>query len=328
MRRRDFIKVVTGSAAAWPIAARAQQANKIYRIGFLANDPAIPTQPAGQAFLDGLRESGFIEGKNVIIDRLFAQGRLDQYAKLVAELVQHGPDVLVTSSNEATLAAKRSVTTIPIVMMNISDPIGQGIIASLARPGGNITGVIQDDTTEISAKRMQLLKDAVPRATKVAVLFNPDEPYDRSQWQQLEPAARSLNLTLQQLAVRRPSEFEDAFSAIGSDRPDAILTTSDSLSFPNRGIIIDLALKNRLPVMAAFREFTEIGGLISYGSVRVDRFRRAALYVGKILKGAKPADLPVEQPSKYELVINLKTARSLDLEIHHDLLLIADEVVE
>ena len=176
--------------------------------------------------------------------------------------------------------------------------------------------MIQDDTTEVSAKRMQLLKDAVPRAAKVAVLFNHDEPYDRSQWQQLEPAARSLNLTLQQLAVRRPSEFEDAFSAIGSDRPDAILTTSDSLSFPNRGIIIDLALKNRLPVMAA------------YGSVRVDRFRRAALYVGKILKGAKPADLPVEQPSKYELVINLKTPRSLDLEIHHDLLLIADEVVE
>ena len=175
---------------------------------------------------------------------------------------------------------------------------------------------------------MQLLKDAVPRAAKVAVLFNPDEPYDRSQWQQLEPTARSLNLTLQQLAVRRPSEFEDAFWAIGSDRPDAILTTSDSLSFPNRGIIIDLALKNRLPVMAAFREFTEIGGLISYGSIRVDRFRRAALYVGKILKGAKPAELPVEQPSKYELVINLKTARSLDLEIHHDLLLIADEVVE
>jgi putative tryptophan/tyrosine transport system substrate-binding protein len=328
MRRRDFIKAITGSAAAWPIATRAQQVSRIYRIGFLANDPAIPTQPAGQAFLDGLRESGFVEGKNIIIDRRFAQGRLDQYAKLVAELVQHGPDVLVTSSNEATLAAKRSVTTIPIVMMNISDPIGQGIIASLARPGGNVTGVIQDDTTEISAKRMQLLKDAVPRATKVAVLFNPDEPYDRSQWQQLEPAARSLNLTLQQLAVRRPSEFEDAFSAIGRDHPDAILTTSDSLSFPNRGIIIDLALKNRLPVMAAFREFAEIGGLISYGSVRVDRFRRAALYVGKILKGAKPADLPVEQPSKYELVINLKTARSLDLEIHHDLLLIADEVVE
>jgi putative ABC transport system substrate-binding protein len=233
MRRRDFVRLVGSAAAAWPIAVRAQQASKIYRIGFLANDPAIPTQPAGQAFLDGLRESGFIEGKNIIIDRRFAQGRLDRYDKLVAELVQQEPDVLVASSNEATLAAKRSVTTIPIVMMNVSDPIGQGIIASLARPGGNITGVEQDDAAEISSKRMQLLKDAVPRATKVAVLFNPDEPYDRSQWQQLEPAARSLNLTLQQVAVRRPSEIEDAFSAIGSDRPDAILTTSDSLSFPN-----------------------------------------------------------------------------------------------
>ena len=150
MRRRDLIKGIICAATAWPFRAHAQQASKIYRIGFLANDPAIPTQPAGRAFLDGLRESGFIEGKNVIIDRRFAQGRLDRYAKLVAELVQLGPDVLVTSSNEATLAAKRSVTTIPIVMMNISDPIGQGIIASLARPEGNITGVEMDDTAEIS----------------------------------------------------------------------------------------------------------------------------------------------------------------------------------
>jgi putative tryptophan/tyrosine transport system substrate-binding protein len=327
MRRRDFIGIF-GSAAAWPLAARAQQVGKIYRVGFLANDPAIPAQLAGQAFLDGLRESGFVEGKNIIIDRRFAEGRLDRYAHLIAELVQLAPDVLVTSANEATLAAKQAVTTIPIVMMNVSDPVGQGIIASLARPGGNITGVIQDDTAEISAKRMQFLKDAVPRAAKVAVLLNPDEPYDQSQWRQLEPAARSLNLTLQQLVARRPREFEAAFAGIGSDRPDVLLVATNSLSFPNRGIIVDLALKNRLPAMSAFREITEIGGLISYGSVRVDRFRRAAIYVGKILKGAKPADLPVEQPSKHELVINLKTARSLNLEIPRDLLLVADEVIE
>jgi putative ABC transport system substrate-binding protein len=204
-------------SAAWPIAARGQRVDKIYRIGFLANDPANPTQPAGQAFLDGLRESGFVESKNVIIDRRFAEGRLDRYALLVAELTRLGPDVLVTSSNEATLAAKRAITAIPIVMMNVSDPIGEGIVASLARPGGNISGVIQDDTAEI----LQLLKDAVPRAAKVAVLLNPDETYDQSQWQQLEPAARSLNLTLQQLVARRPRELEGAFAAIGSDRPDA-----------------------------------------------------------------------------------------------------------
>jgi putative tryptophan/tyrosine transport system substrate-binding protein len=213
-------------------------------------------------------------------------------------------------------------------MMNVSDPIGQGIIASLARPGGNITGVIQDDTAEILAKRMQFLKDAVPRAATVAVLLNPDETYDQSQWRQMEPAARSLNLTLRQVVARRPSELESAFAVIVRDRPDVLFMPTDSLSFPNRGIIIELALKNRLPAMSAFREITEIGGLISYGSVRVERFRRAATYAVKILEGAKPADLPVDQPSKFELVINLKTARLLDLEINRNLLLVADEVIE
>ena len=327
MKRRDLITLL-GSAAAWPLTARAQQAGKIYRIGFLANDPAIPTQPAGRAFLEGLQESGFVEGKNVVIDRRFAEGKLDRYTGLVAELVKLGADVLVTSADEATLAAKRVNTAIPIVMMNVSDPVGQGIIASLAHPRGNITGVIQNDTAEISAKRMQLLKDAVPHATKVAVLLNPDQPYDRSQWQQLELAARSLQVTLRQLVARRGSEIEGAFASIGTDRPDVLLLPISSLIFSNRARIIELALKNRLPAMSPFREITEIGGLMSYGSVRVDRFKRAAIYVGKILKGAKPADLPVEQPTKFELLINLKTVGLLNLEIPRDLLLVADEVIE
>ena len=327
MKRRDLITLL-GSAAAWPLTARAQQAGKIYRIGFLANDPAIPTQPAGRAFLEGLQESGFVEGKNVVIDRRFAEGKLDRYTGLVAELVKLGADVLVTSADEATLAAKRVNTAIPIVMMNVSDPVGQGIIASLAHPRGNITGVIQDDTAEISAKRMQLLKDAVPHATKVAVLLNPDQPYDRSQWQQLELAARSLQVTLRQLVARRGSEIEGAFASIGTDRPDVLLLPISSLIFSNRARIIELALKNRLPAMSPFREITEIGGLMSYGSVRVDRFKRAAIYVGKILKGAKPADLPVEQPTKFELLINLKTVGLLTLESPRDLLLVADEVIE
>jgi putative tryptophan/tyrosine transport system substrate-binding protein len=328
VKRREFITLLGGAAAAWPLTARAQQPGKVYRIGFLANDPAIPTQPAGQAFLDGLRESGFIEGKNVIIDHRFAEGRGDRYDSLIADLAQLNPDVLVTSADEATLAAKRAAIAIPVVMMNVSDPVGQGIVASLARPGGNITGVIQDDTAEISAKRMQLLKDAVPRTAKVAVLLNPDHPYDRSQWQRLELAAPSLSVTLRQLVARRASEIEGAFASIGIDHPDVLLLPISSLGFANRRLIIELALKNRLPAMSPFREVTEIGGLMSYGSVRVDRFRRAAIYVGKILKGAKPADLPVEQPTKYELVINLKTARSLGLEIPRDLLLVADEVIE
>jgi putative ABC transport system substrate-binding protein len=327
VRRREFISGVVGSAAAWPLAARAQQAGKIYRIGFLANDPAIPTQPAGRAFLDGLAEGGFVEGKNVIIDRRFAEGRLDRYADLVAELLKLKPDILVTSSTPATLAAKRAALAIPIVMMSVNDPVGRGIVASLAHPGGNITGVIQDETTEISGKRMQFLKDAVPGAAKVAVLLA-DQPYDRSQWQQLELAARDLNVTLRLLLARHVSEIEGVFDAIGSDRPDVLFVGDTSIGFTNRRLIVESALISRLPAMSSFRETTEEGGLMSYGSVRVERFRRAAIYVSKILNGAKPADLPVELPTKYELVINLKTAKLLGLEIPRDLLLVADEVIE
>ena len=330
MRRRDFITGAAGSAAVWPLTARAQQLpDKIYRIGFLANDPAIPTQPAGQAFLDGLRQSGFIEGKNIIIERRFAEGRLDRYAELVAELIRLEVDVLVTSANEATLAAKRATSRIPIVMLNVSDPIGQGIVATLAHPEGNITGGTQDDSAEIEAKRMQFFKDALPRAAEVAVLIaNPDRPYARIQWQQLEIAARSLNVRLRRLAVRQASELEGAFTGIERDRPDGLFVTNSSLNFVNRRLIIELATKSQLPTMSAFREYPEAGGLMSYSNVRIDRFRSAAIYAGRILRGARPVDLPVEQPAKYELVINLKTARSLKLEIPRDLLLVADEVIE
>ena len=328
-KRREFITLLGGAAIAWPLAARAQPAGKIYRIGFLANDPTIPAQPAGQAFLDGLRESGFVEGKNIIIERRFAEGRLDRYADLVAELIRLEVDVLVTSANQATLAAKRASTKIPVVMLNVSDPMGEGIVASLAHPEGNITGGTQDDSANIEAKRMQLFKDAVPRIADMTVLIGDlDRPYPRVQWQQLELAARSLNVRLRRFVVRQASELDGAFTAIGRDRPDGLFLTNSELNFVNRRLIIELAAKNRLPTMSAYKEYPEGGGLMSYGNVRVDRFRSAGIYVGKILKGAKPADLPVEQPTKYELVINLKTARSLNLEIPRDLLLIADEVIE
>jgi len=328
--RREFVALLGGAAAAWPIGARAQQLpDIIYRIGFLANDSEIPTQSAGQAFLDGLRQSGFIEGKNIIIERRFAEGRLDRYAELVAELIRLEVDVLVTSANGATLAAKRATSKIPVVMLNVSDPIGQGIVASLAHPEGNITGGTQDDSAEIEAKRMQLFKDAIPRAAEVAVLIgDPDRPYPRIQWQQLEVAARSLNVTLRRLVVRQASELEGAFAAIERDQPDGLFVTNSALFFANRRPIVELAIKSRLPTMSAFREYPEAGGLMSYSNVRIDRFRSAAIYAGSILRGARPADLPVEQPTKYELVINLKTARSLKLEIPRDLLLVADEVIE
>jgi putative ABC transport system substrate-binding protein len=307
--------------------ARAQQAGKIYRIGFLANDPSILFQPAWRAFIDGLRESGFIEGKNITIEPRFAEARLDRYDALFAELIRLQADVIVTSA-DATLAAKRSNDKIPVVMLSVGDPIGQGIVANLAHPGGNITGLSLEDSAEIAAKRMQLLKDALPQVTQAAVLLNPDLRYGQLQWQQLEFAAPSLGVKLQGLVVRQVREFEGAFAAIGQDRPDVLFVTSSSLNFVNRRLIIELAAKSHLPTMTLWREYTEIGGLMSYGYVRSESFRRAASYVGKILKGAKPADLPVEQPTKYELVINLKTARALNLEIPRDLLLVADEVIE
>jgi putative ABC transport system substrate-binding protein len=328
MRRREFI-LALGAAAAWPRATRAQQPGKVYRIGFLANDPTIPITAAGAAFLEGLRDNGFIEGKNIIIDRRFAEGRRDRYAELVAELLRQEVDVIVSSSSDATLAVKRANTKIPVVMLNLSDPIGQGIVTSLAHPEGNITGLIEDDSAQIAAKRMQLLKDMVPHTVQVAVLLNPDIPYSRSQWQQLERAAPSLNVTLRPLVIRVAGEFEATFAAIGRDHhPDVLFVTNNPLNLVHRKLVIELAAKRRLPTMSGWREYTEAGGLMSYASVRAERFRRAAIYVSKILKGAKPADLPVEQPTKYELLINLKTAKALGLTIPRDLLLVADEVIE
>jgi putative tryptophan/tyrosine transport system substrate-binding protein len=225
MRRRKFIALLGSSAVAWPLTASGQQTGKIYRIGFVANDPTIPTQLAGQAFLDGLRENGFIEGKNIVIEQRFAEARLDRYAELVAELIRLEVDVLVTSAEEATVAAKRATTKIPIVMLNISDPVGQGIVASSAHPGGNITGVIQDDSPEIAAKRMQFLKDAIPRVANVALLTDSDLSYRQVEWQALALAARSLNVMLRRFVVRQTNELERAFAAIETDRPDALFLT-------------------------------------------------------------------------------------------------------
>jgi putative ABC transport system substrate-binding protein len=210
MRRRHFVTLL-GGALGWSLAALAQQAGKNYRIGFLANDPTIPTQAAGQALLNGLRESGFVEGKNVIIERRFAEARLDRYDDLFAELTRLQVDLIVTSADNATLAAKRSNIKIPVVMLSVTDPVGLGIVASLARPGGNITGLSQDDSPEIAAKRMQLLKDAIPHAAQVAVLLNPDLRHEQLQWQQLELAAPSLKVSLRQFVARQVSDFATAF---------------------------------------------------------------------------------------------------------------------
>ena len=274
-----------------------------------------------------MRESGFVEGKNIIIERRFAEGRVDQYAPLVAELMRLGVNVIVTSANSATLAAKQANTKIPIVMMNVFDPVGQGLVASLAYPGGNITGVIMDNSPEISAKRLQLLRNHPPGFTS----GGSDQSRRGICTRRIKSPGIGGAISEHRSAaigVRQVGDFEGAFARIANERCDALLIPNAGLTFTHRRLITQLAAKYVLPVISNLREITEAGGLMSYSTVRVDRFRRAAVYVGKILKGAKPADLPVEEPTKYELVINLKTARSLNLEIPRDLLLIADDVIE
>jgi putative tryptophan/tyrosine transport system substrate-binding protein len=327
MRRREFIGLI-GAAAAWPLTARGQQGEKIYRIGFLANDPTIPQQAAGRAFLDGLRDGGFIEGANIVIERRFAEGRLDRPSELANELVGLNVELIVASSPVAAIAAKQATKDIPIVFVNVLDPVGSGIVSSLARPGGNITGLASHVSPEIAGKRLELLKEAVPQISRVAVLLTADTESDTAQWSILEYAARSLRVNLQAFTARVPDEFERAFVKMSRENPDAIFGTYNAPNLIHRKIIVAFATANHLPGMFAFTEAAAEGGLMSYGASRADLFRRTALYVGKILKGARPADLPIEQPINFELVINLKTAKMLGLKIPPTLIARADEVIE
>jgi putative ABC transport system substrate-binding protein len=314
--RRQFATGL-GSAAAWPIAARGQQqTERVHRIGFLANDPAFQNSALGLSFLQGLRENGFVDGKNILIDWRFAEGRLDRYSPLADALVRLRMDLIVTSTAPATKAAKQATNTIPIV------------IASLAFPGGNVTGVVLDESSETAGKRLQLIKDAIPNISRVAFVMQPDEPYAQHELQILEHAARSLQIRMQAIAVRRSEEFAEAFNRISHDRPDALLVDDSGLNFSNRSLIMDFTIRNRLPAISTLKPYVEAGGLMSYGPRVTDNLRQAASYVAKILKGTKPADLPVEQPTKFELVINLKTAKALGLTVPPTLLATADVVLE
>jgi putative ABC transport system substrate-binding protein len=328
LERRRVIAAI--SAFGWAVSfpfAHAQQP-KIWRIGFLANDPTIPTTPAGRAFVEGLRDNGFVEGKNIVIERRFAEGKVDVLANLAAELLRLDPDLIVVSSNAATLAVKKATRKVPIVMMNVLDPVTLGIVPKLGSPQGNLTGLVNDVSAEITSKRLQLLKGALPTISRIAVLMNPESTGDRLQWDLLQRVAPSLGVTLQPFAVRQGSELVDAFSKISRERPDALLGVNSGVLLSYRRVLVALAAEHRLPAMYAFTEVTRDGGLMSYASNRADIYRRGAGYVAKILKGAKPADLPIEQPSKYELVINMRTAKTLGLTLPPSLLLRADEVIE
>jgi len=331
MRRREFIAGV-GGAAAWPLAARAQQAGKIRTIGLLnAGSDEVPAS-SDHAILRAvlpaaLQELGWIEGKNLVIERRAAGNRLERLPELAAELVRLNVDVIVGTGTLAPLAAKRATTTIPIVMGAAGDPVGSGLVASLAHPGGNVTG-ISLMTPDLGGKRLELLKALLLRFARVAVLWNAANPYPALVLKQVQAAGSILGIEVQSLEVRNPDDFDGAFETVQRQHPDAMMTVEDPLTFNYRRRIADFAVGQLLPTLHGVRDFVAAGGLMSYGANIADLYRRAAGYVDLILKGAKPADLPVQQPTKFELVINLKTAKTLGISIPPTLLARADDVIE
>ena len=325
--RRAFLGTLAGGLLAAPLAAEAQPAAKVYRIAFLSSGSASAQHYRVEALWAGLRDLGYSEGKNIASEYRWAEGRFDRLPGLAAELVRLKVDIIVTGGTASTQAAMQATTTIPIVMVGTGDPLRAGLVASLDRPRGNVTGLTQLGA-EVAGKRLQILKDAVPNVTRVAFLWTRANASHVTYLEELQSAARGLGLTLQSIEVREPQEVEWAFARMMRERPDALIVTADSAHEIRQAWIVDFTAKRRLPAMYQLREYVAAGGLMSYGTSITDQYRRAATYVDKILKGAKPADLPVEQPTKFELVINLKAAKALGLTIPQSLLGRADEVIQ
>ena len=325
MRRREFITLL-GGAAAWPLAARAQQPAKIPRIGFLGPTTQSLAEKNLARFRAGLRDLGYVEGQNVLIDFRWAEGNYARLQDYAAELVRLRVDVLATYGTPGTLAAKQASATIPIVMIISGDAVATGIVASLARPGGNITGSTFFDP-ELHAKQLELIKETLPSARRIAVLYNSGNPINGPVEQAMGRTAEHLKLELQSFHAQGADEFEAIFSSIGKTRVDAIATTSDSVLRAGAARLADMATKNRLPLIGDV-DFGQAGALIGFGANLPELFYRGAYFVDKILKGARPSELPVEQPVKFELVVNLKTAKALSLTVPPSLLARADEVIE
>jgi ABC-type uncharacterized transport system substrate-binding protein len=327
--RRAFLGTVAGALLASPLAAEAQQAAKVARIGFLAtNLAANPHLP--EAFRQGLRDLGYVEGRNVVIEYRDAEGKLERLPALAAELVALKVDVILAPGPPQALAAKQATRTLPIVFAAASDPITDGLVTSLAQPGGNVTG-LSFFGPELVGKRLEQLTQGVPGVSRVAVLWQPGgqgERTDKDMLKGAEVAARALGVRLQFVEARGPADFDRAFSDMTRARAGALTVLGSSMFTSERRRLVDLAAKNRLPAVYPQREFVDVGGLMAYGPNVTDLFRRAATYVDKILKGAKPGDLPVEQPTKFELIINLKTAKALGLTIPPSLLGRADEAIQ
>ena len=327
--RRAFLGTLAGGLLAAPLAAGAQQAAKVYRIGLLGGSP--PNSPGGrrawEGFFQGMRELGYIEGQNILVEGRFYGDHTERLPALAAELVRLNVDVIVAGTAPAPEAAQRATSTIPIVMATHADPIGSGLVASLAKPGKNVTGV-STVGPELVGKRLQLLKEVIPGISRVAVLSNPTDTAQALLLRDAQGAARSLNMRLQVLEARAPSDFAGAFSAMTKERARGVIVLTSSMFYAERTRIAELAVRSRLPAIYSVKEYAEAGGLMAYGVNLGESFRRAATYVDRILKGARPADLPVEQPTTFELVINLKAAKALGLAIPQSLLARADEVIQ
>jgi len=325
MTRREFITLL-GGAAAWPLAARAQQAAKLPTIGFFASATSETQGRLVAAFVQRLRELGWIENRTVAIEYRWAEGRPERFAEIAAEFVRLEVNVIVTPATAAVVAAKQATSVIPIVFGAAGDPVGTGLVASLARPGGNVTGLSMQ-TPDLAGKRLEVLREVVPRLRRLAILVNVGNPVSLLELGEVQAAARTLGLEFHTLEIRRAEDIAPAFKAL-EGRAQALYVSPDALVITNRARIQTLAMGVRLPTMHGSRDYVEAGGLMSFGANFPDQYRRSADYVDKILRGAKPADIPVEQPTKFDLIINLTTAKALGLDVPDSLLARADEVIE
>ncbi len=328
LRQVSVAALMLGLVLFAPVPSQGQQPGKVYRIGLLLTAPRPQIQGLIEALESGLRDAGYVEGRNIAMEYRSAEGRPERLPALAEDLVKLGVDLIVATSTPAAAAVKRATAKIPTVMVSPADPVASGLVASLARPGGNITGVTLEVTAETVGKQLELLKESLPKGHLFGVLWNPAYPPNESRWKAAEQAVRRLGLVLTSMQVREPAEMERAFNGMRRERAHALLVLGDPLTFSLRGQIAAIASKNKLPTMSPYREAAEAGGFIAYGPDFQHMYRRAGSYIARILNGATPGDLPVEQPSKFDLVINLKTAKALRLTIPQSLLMRADEVIQ
>jgi putative ABC transport system substrate-binding protein len=328
LNRRRKLLIALGAGMFTPVASLAQQvATRIPRVGFLGNSTAVLESNLIGPFREGLRDLGYVEGQNIFIEYRWAEGKYERFPQLIAELLALKVDVIVTAGTPAALAVKRATATVPVVMVAVGDPVGTGLVASLARPGGNLTG-LTSIAPDLEGKRLELLLEVVPKLSQVAFVLNPSNAFHVASEKQARDAAKLLHVNVRFVPIRTDAEFDRAFDTIISERPSAFIVLADRVFLHNRARIVDFAARTHLPAVYPYVELVEEGGLMSFGPNYADMHRRAANYVDKVLKGATPGDLPVELPTKFELVINMKTARSLGIKIPQSVLLRADKVIQ